>query len=229
MPHYHPSADLSESIGPTNAWEIYSAGCVSKINYILAIIFYAIYGVVLFQLTNFSFDDCENIFTSSYFIIIFKMEIWIVGHCLGLCDETNLRHLFLIYPFVLVIVIYFEECVEGGGGGVQILDPALFANIKVQLDVITEICRIHKSCCAYRNMIEYISQLIKHLWICNSCWNNTWHLTSIVASCTNTSTQKWISIGSGNGLLLDGTNTLRHQRWLLLSKVLWRTSVLMRA
>ena len=115
MPHYHPSGDLSERIGPTNAWQIYSAGCVSKINCILTIIFYAIYGAVLFRLNNFSFADCDNIFTSSHFIIIYKTEIWIVGHCLGLGDDKNVMcHLFLIYPFVLVIVIYFEERVEGG-------------------------------------------------------------------------------------------------------------------
>ena len=107
MPHYHPSAYLSESIGRTNAWQIYSAGCVSKINCILTIIFYAIYGAVLFRITNFSFDDCENIFTSSYFMIIFKTEIWIVGHCLGLGDEIMCE-----WNFVRDLIIEYMKLSE---------------------------------------------------------------------------------------------------------------------
>ena len=47
-----------------NACQVHSAECVSKIDFILWIIFYAIHGAVGFQFARFSFDDCENICTS---------------------------------------------------------------------------------------------------------------------------------------------------------------------
>ena len=44
----------------------YAADCVSKIKTILSIIFYSIYGAVCLQLTQFSYDDRENV----YFILL---------------------------------------------------------------------------------------------------------------------------------------------------------------
>ena len=41
--------------------------CVSKIKSILSIIFHAIYGAVCIQLTHFSYTDCENTWTLSYY------------------------------------------------------------------------------------------------------------------------------------------------------------------
>ena len=44
---------------------LFFRSCVSEIKSILAVIFDVIYGVVCFQLTHFSCDDCENTCTSS--------------------------------------------------------------------------------------------------------------------------------------------------------------------
>ena len=50
-----------------SAYQVYPVECVFKIKAILLITLYAIYGVVRFQLNYFSCDDCQNIYTSSYF------------------------------------------------------------------------------------------------------------------------------------------------------------------
>ena len=63
---YHHKADFSEITNYIKCW-VCSVECVSKIKSIISIIFYAIYGVVCFQLTHFCFDDCDNIFTFSYY------------------------------------------------------------------------------------------------------------------------------------------------------------------
>ena len=44
-----------------------SVECVSEIESILSIIFQAIYGTVCIQINHFSYDDCENMCTLSYY------------------------------------------------------------------------------------------------------------------------------------------------------------------
>ena len=43
-----------------NACQVYFLECVSKIKFILSIIFHAIYGAVYFQQAHSSCDDCDN-------------------------------------------------------------------------------------------------------------------------------------------------------------------------
>ena len=62
--HHHHCANLFEGI--ELACQIYFVECVSKIKHILSVIHYSICGVVCFQLTHFSCDDSENIYTLSY-------------------------------------------------------------------------------------------------------------------------------------------------------------------
>ena len=63
--HYHRYADLSEGIELIYN-QVYAAKCVSKIETILAIIVHSIYGAVCLQFTQFSCDNCENV----YFILL---------------------------------------------------------------------------------------------------------------------------------------------------------------
>ena len=58
---------------------------VSKIETFLAIIFHSTYGAVCLQLTQFSCDDCENVY---FYLLVIKSEIWIINHLLGLGHET---------------------------------------------------------------------------------------------------------------------------------------------
>ena len=57
------------------------------LRFILLFFFYSIYGAVCFQLTHFSFDNCDNISTY-YRITIIKLEIWILSFCFVPGDET---------------------------------------------------------------------------------------------------------------------------------------------
>ena len=41
-------------------------------------------------------DDCENICTSSYYICIIILEIWVISLCLGLCHGTMVCTVCLI-------------------------------------------------------------------------------------------------------------------------------------
>ena len=66
-PHYHNYADLSEGIELLNAWQIHSVSSVSRIKSIPTFIFHAIYGSVCIHLTHFSYDDCVNTCTLSYY------------------------------------------------------------------------------------------------------------------------------------------------------------------
>ena len=45
-----------------NAFQVHAAECVSTIKKIISIIFLSIYGAVYFQLTHFSYVDCENVY-----------------------------------------------------------------------------------------------------------------------------------------------------------------------
>ena len=59
---------------------------MSKIKYILSVIYYTICGAVCFQFTHFPCDDWENIYTLSY--NHHQIRIWTITHCLGLGHET---------------------------------------------------------------------------------------------------------------------------------------------
>ena len=68
LPHYHHYADLHEGIELLKCLsDIFCLQCVSKIMSALSIIFHAIYGDVYIRLTHFSYDDCENTCTWSYY------------------------------------------------------------------------------------------------------------------------------------------------------------------
>ena len=68
IPRYHHYAYLSEGIGLLKCLlDIFSVECVSQIRSVISIIFHAKYGTVCIQLTHFSYDDCENICTRSYY------------------------------------------------------------------------------------------------------------------------------------------------------------------
>ena len=69
-----------------NVGQIYFVECVSKIEHILLVIHYLIYGAVCFQFTQFPRDGWENILFC--LIIIMKSEVWTIIHCLGLSNET---------------------------------------------------------------------------------------------------------------------------------------------
>ena len=88
-PHYHHHIDTSESI----ELQLHSVECLLKIKLILSTIFHAIYGILFIQLTNFSYDDCENMCT--YLIFIIKSEVCTICHCLGLGNETMAYSVFL--------------------------------------------------------------------------------------------------------------------------------------
>ena len=86
LPHYHHYADLSEVTElPYCLSDIFCLECVSKIRSVLSIIFHAIYGAVSIQLTHFSYDDCENTCTWSYYhhefgrmthLPLFRVKSW---------------------------------------------------------------------------------------------------------------------------------------------------------
>ena len=54
---------------------IYFVECVSKIEQILLVIHYSIYGAVCFQFTQFPRDGWENILVC---LIIIKSEVWTI-------------------------------------------------------------------------------------------------------------------------------------------------------
>ena len=60
-----------------------------------------LYGAVLFQLTNSSFDDCENVCT--HFIIIIKSEVWITSHYLLLGYATMVCVAYVLLCFYIFI------------------------------------------------------------------------------------------------------------------------------
>ena len=64
---------------------IYFVECVSKMEHILIVIHYSIYGAVCFQFTKFPRDGWENILLC--LIVIIKSEVWTIIHCLGLGHE----------------------------------------------------------------------------------------------------------------------------------------------
>ena len=69
-----------------NVCQIHFVECVSKIEHVLLVIHYSIYGAVCFQLTQFRRDGWENMLLCP--IVIIKSEVWTTIHCLELGHET---------------------------------------------------------------------------------------------------------------------------------------------
>ena len=72
-----------------NFWKVcqmYFVECVSKMAHILLVIHYSIYWAVCFQFAQFLRDGWENILLC--LIIIIKLEVWTIIHCLGLGHEA---------------------------------------------------------------------------------------------------------------------------------------------
>ena len=88
---YHHCANLSGDIELIKC-QIYFVGC--KIEHILAVTHYTIYGDVCFQLTHSPCDDWENIYTLSYHRQIGSM-VCTFTHCLRLGHEIMVRAVFL--------------------------------------------------------------------------------------------------------------------------------------
>ena len=83
-----------------NVCQIYFVECVSKIEHILLVIYYSIYGAVCFQFTQSPRDGWENILLC--LIIIMKSEVWTIIHCLGLGHETMVCAVCLFILFLMV-------------------------------------------------------------------------------------------------------------------------------
>ena len=87
LSHYHHYTDLSEGILLLKCLSvIFGLECVSKIKSILSIMFHAIYGAVCIQLTHFSYNECQNTCTLSYYHHQIGSTTHL--HCLGLGHET---------------------------------------------------------------------------------------------------------------------------------------------
>ena len=85
--HYHHCANVSVDIELMKCLpDIFCRVC--KIEHILLVIHYSIYGAVCFQFTQFPRDGWDNILLC--LIIIIKSEVWTIIHCLGLGHETML-------------------------------------------------------------------------------------------------------------------------------------------
>ena len=103
LPHYHHYAELSEGIELLKCLsDIFWLECVSNIRWVLSIILHAIYVVVCIQLTHFSYDDCENTCTWSFYynqigsmthLPLFRFRSWHNGiHCMPFCTLMELTH-----------------------------------------------------------------------------------------------------------------------------------------
>ena len=86
-----------------NVCQIYFVKCVSKIEHILLVIHYSIYGTVCFQFTQFPRDGWENILLCLN--IITKSEVWTIIHCLGLGHETMVCAVCLF----IFVSFYYEK------------------------------------------------------------------------------------------------------------------------
>ena len=74
---------------------------MSKIENILLVIHYSIYGAACFQFTQFPLDGWENILLC--LIIIINSEVWTIIHCLGLDHET------MVCAVCLFIFLYIQS------------------------------------------------------------------------------------------------------------------------
>ena len=84
--HYHHCANLSVDIERMKCLPDIFVECMITIEHMLLVIRYSIYGAVCFQFTQFTRDGWENILLC--LIIIIKLEVWTIIHCLGLVHET---------------------------------------------------------------------------------------------------------------------------------------------
>ena len=80
------------------------AELVFKIKSILSITFHTICGAVCFKLTHFSYDDCENMCTSSYNHHQIGSKVWPICHCLWLRNET------MILAGCLSVFLFHYSC-----------------------------------------------------------------------------------------------------------------------
>ena len=94
-----------------NVCQIYFIECVSKIEHILLVISYSIYGAVCFQFTQFPRDGWENILLC--LIIIIKSEVWTIIHWLGLGLETMVCAVCL-FIFLGSVDTIVDLCAVGG-------------------------------------------------------------------------------------------------------------------
>ena len=85
-----------------NNCHLHYVDCVTKIYSILSIIFHAIYGAVCIHLTHFSYDNCENVCTLSYYhhltgsmayLPLFRVRSW--NNCCTVCIYC---YEFVIWP-----------------------------------------------------------------------------------------------------------------------------------
>ena len=100
--HYHHFANLSEDIELMKCLsDIFFVECVSKIEHIISVIHYTIYGAVCFQFTHFPCDDWENI----NFVLLSSLnqKLWTIVNRLGLGHETMVCAVCLGY---IVIACY---------------------------------------------------------------------------------------------------------------------------
>ena len=102
---YHHLQTYLKTMNLKNACQIYFVECVSKIEHILSVIHYTIYGTVCFQF-NHSLVMIERIYILSYYH--HQIESMIIVHCLGLGHETMVcaafLSIFFIHDYLSVIV-----------------------------------------------------------------------------------------------------------------------------
>ena len=97
--HYHHCANFSVDIELMKCLpDIFCRVC--KIEHIILVIHYSIYGAVCFQFTQFPHDDRENILLC--LVIIIKSEVWTIMHCLVLGHET----------MVCVVCLFISLCIK---------------------------------------------------------------------------------------------------------------------
>ena len=120
-PHYHHHADLSEGIELLKCLSgSFCLECVSRIKSILSIIFHAIYVAVCIQLTQFFYDDCENMCTLSYYhqhqigsmthLPLFRVRLWNNGmRCMSfyILVNTFISH-GIMYDIALTRIQFIE-------------------------------------------------------------------------------------------------------------------------
>ena len=111
LPQYHHYADLSEGIELLKSLSgTFCLKCVSKIKSILSIIFHAIFGAVHIHLINFSYDDCENTSTLSYYCHYIGSMTHLPLCRIRVMKQWNALYVFLYsYKYVILPVKEFPS------------------------------------------------------------------------------------------------------------------------
>ena len=106
LPHYHHNADLSEAIELLKCFsDISCLEWMFKIKSVFLIIYHSIYGTWCIQLTHYSYDDCVNTCTLSYYL----HQIGSMTHLssLRVMSWNNGTHCMSVYILIsLCIVLY---------------------------------------------------------------------------------------------------------------------------